>query len=483
MKFFFLSCMVILLIPVGITSWKERGKKRNREQGILDATASYLAFHSHILLEKILKERYQTYCQKEAELLRATSPNQSQNTRQYEFECSRWKLIWLVLFVGSFMGLVGCMGANSDNSAGTEVVRPKFGEGEETLRRRLEYGGDSQEIVLSIPECEPSKEQIWEKLDAAFEYLCEEILNGNESLQRVSKDLNLSAGTISDVDVTWESLSPEWMDDSGHILQEEIPEEGYLAELQVTLCCREEEKTYTFNVHIVPQPKDWNWVQEKIEQIIRQQGDENQEKIVLPEEIDGKELIWKNGTNHTWQSFAWCILVTAVAVYFLKGKQLKEDYQKRGLQLEEDYCHVVTVMSMLLAGGMTIRGAWRQIVLHYEETKGKTPHYVYEEMRITMSEIGNGMSEAYAYHKFGQRCKSYRYMRFAHLLEQGLRQGSTDLAAVLGEESIRALEEHKNEMLKKGEQMQTALLIPMFLMLGVVLVVLIVPAFLSIGMG
>lgn len=44
---------------------------------------------------------------------------------------------------------------------------------------------------------------------------------------------------------------------------------------------------------------------------------------------------------------------------------------------------------------------------------------------------------------------------------------------------IHALEERKNMALRLGEEAGTKLLIPMFLMLGIVIVVLIVPAFMS----
>lgn len=479
MKFFFLFWMAILLLLIVIAKWKG-GKEGKR---VLDMAAMYWIDKSSSILEVFFGEKYRKYKQKEAEILRALFPSQEQGRKQCELDCRRWKLVWLVLFLGSGMGLVGCLVQSPvDSQSSVELQRPAFGEGEEIVRRRLEYGGDSQEIILSLQEREPTVEQIKERLHVTFEELGEKILGENESLQQVSRDLDLSLRTLADVEIKWKSLNPEQMDDTGHILAEEIPESGYLVELQVTLSYGGEQEINTFGVHIVPQPKDWNWIHKKIEKIVQQQEGENQKTIFLPEEIENETLVWGDAVNNTWQIFALCILIVAIGFYFLCSKQLKENYQKREVQLEEDYCHVVSMMSMLLAGGMTIRAAWGHIVSHYNRTGGTRLRYVYEEMRITLREIGNGMSEAYAYHKFGLRCKSYHYMRFAHLLEQGVKQGSTDLAAVLEEESMRALEEHKNARLKKGEKMQTTLLIPMFLMLGVVIVVLIVPAFLNIGM-
>ena len=70
-------------------------------------------------------------------------------------------------------------------------------------------------------------------------------------------------------------------------------------------------------------------------------------------------------------------------------------------------------------------------------------------------------------------------MKLGNLLEQNLKQGTSGLNQKLEEEMIHALEERKNMALRLGEEAGTKLLIPMFLMLGIVIVVLIVPAFMS----
>ena len=72
------------------------------------------------------------------------------------------------------------------------------------------------------------------------------------------------------------------------------------------------------------------------------------------------------------------------------------------------------------------------------------------------------------------------YMRLGALLSQNLRKGTRGLTQMLRMEAIQAFEERKARAKRLGEEAGTKLLAPMFLMLAVVLVIVIVPAFLSI---
>ncbi len=105
--------------------------------------------------------------------------------------------------------------------------------------------------------------------------------------------------------------------------------------------------------------------------------------------------------------------------------------------------------------------------------------YVYEEICVTWNQMQNGLPEGEAYAAFGRRCGSYAYMKFGSILEQNVRQGIAGVSAALDREMTDALEERKNMALRKGEEAGTKLLMPMFLMLGIVLVVLLVPAFMA----
>ena len=63
------------------------------------------------------------------------------------------------------------------------------------------------------------------------------------------------------------------------------------------------------------------------------------------------------------------------------------------------------------------------------------------------------------------------------MLSQNLKKGTKGLTSLLNQESDHAFEDRKNFAKQLGEEAGTKMLIPMFLMLAVVLVMIVVPAF------
>ncbi len=70
-------------------------------------------------------------------------------------------------------------------------------------------------------------------------------------------------------------------------------------------------------------------------------------------------------------------------------------------------------------------------------------------------------------------------MRFSALLIQNMKKGRTDLIGMLKEESEDAFTLRKNEARKLGEEASTKLLLPMVMMLTVVMIIIMVPAYMS----
>ena len=97
-----------------------------------------------------------------------------------------------------------------------------------------------------------------------------------------------------------------------------------------------------------------------------------------------------------------------------------------------------------------------------------------------MREMQRGTPESECYEHFGMRCGLPVYRKFAVMLSQNLRKGTKGLAELLQREAAGAFEERKAAARKLGEETSTRLLGPMFLMLGVVLMIIVVPAFLTI---
>ena len=105
--------------------------------------------------------------------------------------------------------------------------------------------------------------------------------------------------------------------------------------------------------------------------------------------------------------------------------------------------------------------------------------YLYEEVTRCVRELSGGMSEALVYERLGIRCGAQSYVRLCTLLTQNLKRGNSELLTLLTEEASKASQERMDHARKAGEEAGTKLLLPMMLLLGVVMVIIMIPAYMS----
>ena len=141
---------------------------------------------------------------------------------------------------------------------------------------------------------------------------------------------------------------------------------------------------------------------------------------------------------------------------------------------------MISKFTMLLSTGTTVKNAWEKIVQNYEQQKEQLGiHIVYEEMLTTSREMQGGVPESEAYERFGKRCGITVYIKFGAMLSQNLRKGSKGISDILRMEAIQSFENRKSTAKRQGEEAGTKLLMPMLGMLAVVLIMVMVPAFMT----
>ena len=106
---------------------------------------------------------------------------------------------------------------------------------------------------------------------------------------------------------------------------------------------------------------------------------------------------------------------------------------------------------------------------------------MYEEMQITLNQMETGMAETRAYGEFGKRIGLRCYAKLASLLESSVYMGGREMKNQLEAEMEHAFSQRKDVATRRGEEASTKLLLPMFMMLGVVMVMVAAPAFLTLG--
>ena len=127
---------------------------------------------------------------------------------------------------------------------------------------------------------------------------------------------------------------------------------------------------------------------------------------------------------------------------------------------------------------MTVRGSFIKIAVEgQKKSPEKEGHPAYEEMIFSCNELNAGVSEGLVYERFGSRSGLQEYARLATMLGQNLKKGNSALLQRLREETDKAMQESLQLRKKIGEEAETKLLIPMVMMLGIVMVLVMLPAF------
>lgn len=374
-------------------------------------------------------------------------------------------------------------------SGGLKRAGPGQGE---TSYEILVSGLDRENREKKIPVKIPVRERRYTDAEAEnlfdriFPELKEQLLGENESLEEVRRNLNLR-NSLGDYGfrIIWESENPELIDSFGTVHNEGIAEDGEITWLRAIVTDGRHERRYDMKVSVYP---PFFTPEEKMaaafEAWAGQMDLEQQTKdrLNLPPVYDGQNLTYCQPKEKDYRIFPVLGILLAALLHIKEGIDKQKKAKKREQQLLFDYSEVVAKLVVYIGAGLTVRGAWERITAGYEEAvrQGKRSRRpVYEEMLKTAGQLGSGMAEGQAFSEFGRRCGLQSYRKLTALLEQNRKTGSRQLRPALELEMVTAFEQRKNLAKKLGEEAGTRLLLPLLLMLGVVMVMIVVPAFLA----
>ncbi|WP_077612969.1 immunoglobulin-like domain-containing protein [Clostridium sp. Marseille-P2415] len=352
----------------------------------------------------------------------------------------------------------------------------------------LDRENGSRRITVEIPvrERKYSDEEAKDLFERIQPELKEQMLGENDTLEEVRVNLNLKS-SLKDYGfkITWESDNPELIDSFGTVHNEEIPEEGESVWLSARVTDGSHERRYEYKVTVYPPIRT---PEEKIADAFKKWAgkadlqQQTEDRLLLPSVYDGHKLSYCLPKEGDYRIFPVLGILLAVLLHVKEGVDKQKQAKKREQQLLFDYSEVVSKLVVYIGAGLTVRGAWERIAAGYEEAvkRGKRSiRPAYEEMVKTVGQLSSGQAEGRAYSEFGRRCGIQSYLKLSALLEQSQKNGSRQLRPALELEMVSAFEQRKNLAKKLGEEAGTKLLLPLLLMLGVVMVMIVVPAFLA----
>lgn len=366
--------------------------------------------------------------------------------------------------------------------------RNSYGGGERTEKLEIQVEDNKREQVdVEVSERMYEESELDSMFEACVVRIEKEMLGENESLDYVTKDLNLMKTLQGEpVEIEWSLNHYEVLNIYGEIRSEELTEKGKEVLLEATITYTENPERQTqYQCMAMVYPEKLSGKEQMIakiqEEIKKRDANLRTKKTLeLPDNVDGKKIYYYRQTDNRGWIIILIAILAGILFYIQEIQNQGQEIKKRQQQMMEDYPEIVNKMALFLGAGMNVKRSWRKIVEDYEAEKDTWGmRYAYEEMKITCREMESGRTEAESYERFGRRCHGQEYIRFGALLSQNIRKGTKGLTQILKMEAVQAFENRKMRAKKLGEEAGTKLLIPMFIMFTVVLIMVIVPAFLS----
>ena len=386
----------------------------------------------------------------------------------------------VILLVG--LGITIALGINTWQERkltnGYELLKNDQEEGDYEEHLIARVGEEKIPLAVLVKERALTEKEAKEEILKAREMLPAYLMGENESLKNVTTDLNfITRVPDTYVEVQWVERGTEFFSYDGEIKEDlELLE---MVELKVSaiLSCQGISEDYETTITLMP--KSLKVSEGLLNQIEKQQEEKPEnEVLILPDTYEGKTVTWKKVPDYT---FLWIFVLTVLSVLLLKlgqKRDVEEEKKKRLERLEREYAQIVSKFTMLLSAGLSVRNAWERIVLLYRR-KEDTQNIVFQELNWGLMQMQKGVPELEVYEVFGIRTGLVHYKKMMAIFISDRKRGSVNLLDAMNQEMLLAWEEKKRKTRQHGEKIGTKLLIPMMGMLGIVFVIILVPAFLS----
>lgn len=412
-----------------------------------------------------------------------------------------------------------------------EIERGSYGEQKTpyTLKMDIENLSKDMEFNVSVSSRKYIREEADEKFNEKFEEQLIDILNENEDYEHINSKLNFRSdlgdgikasyafepkivvgedtirplATASGI-ATTSNASPDdfyyyvkyqnVIDGSGNVLNEDFKVSDYCTGyiiIQFSTEIKEKEGSYRSHKYMIPikvVSKELsalesfrNAFKKELDKSDKETLDKN--TIVLPKIVNDFRIIYKDKKDLTFLLMPVIGILVAILLDAKDKEEEKEKIKRRIRLLELDFAQIISKILLYVSSGMTIRNSIIRLAEQYQKRMAsddkQEKRVAYEELVVVKNKLASGYSEIGAYEDMAKNINMRSYTRFLNIIIQSIKNGNKELKNILNMEVQDALYERKQNAKKLGEEAATKLVLPLMLMLSVIMVVIMVPAFMG----
>lgn len=475
MEVLYLSILFVFIVIFIITfGYRKKDRDFNSSYKL---KFKFMCGMSMYIVDKIRKKRGNSGKRNNLYKMQKLYVRDMAETEEYMYTVDKVSLSIIVFVAILLSGTFYAYACSEDKSYTEELDRPEYGQISKEYTLEAENGVEKETVHIVLKERKYRKEEAETFLDSNYSKVVDIMLNGNESLTKVEKNLKFdSEFGNSGITLYWGCENPDLIDYEGKVYRTDVNEDTVI---YLTMSFAGVEKDYEIPVTILACTE--KTIGDKIQENI-DSYDVYDKKVTLPKKLDGKNIRFSKVQDKLNLPFLVIAAIVSLCIYFIKDNDIDKGISRRNAQLESDYSEIVSKLMLLNSAGMSIRTAWGRIVKDYEIQKNKRGmRFAYEEMKLTENKMNSGVSEIDAYREFGKRCGLHNYVKLGSILEQNLIKGTKGMRELLEYEVHEAFEERKNIVKKHGDEAGTKMLFPMVIMLIVSIIIVVLPSFLMMG--
>lgn len=414
------------------------------------------------------------------ENLQTLDPTGDIQNKQKEYVLEKLSLCSMIVVIGIVLSTIMWIKEGFETKIVDNCIeRNEYGDGEKSIVLIADDGERAYDISLNIEERNYTQAELTKMSKEAISILEKCMLGENQSLDKIEYDINLVKNIEGyPFEISW-YLDETYIDYDGHLVND-VVKTPHTIEVTAQLDCQTFQVEHTMYMQVYSKAIQPNLEERITKQVCDEESNNRTSKIIaLPTEFENKHINWHYKKGYQGLLLLAITPILVILVYYGKDRDLHKLVEDREIQMNLDYPEIVSALALLIGAGMTVPNAWEKISKDYKQKKEETgkKRYAYEEMLLTVYEIKSGAAQTQAYEQFGRRCRIPRYNKLSSLLSQNLRKGAVNLPIILREEAADAFDERKHMARQLGEKAGTKLLVPMMMYLGMIMIVIMIPAF------
>lgn len=369
----------------------------------------------------------------------------------------------------------------------TTLKRPDVNESSETHNITAYINGKKENLDIFIKPRLLTQEELLKIYENISDDILTELLKDNPDINYVSRDLNFinticnSESLNKMINITWTIDDSSLISPMGNLIYDNINPQGS----NVKISARLQLDGYDFSATKIFILKLFPRIYSSGEILSTQINDNinNEEKIysktINLSDDSGFDSVtyYKKTAPFPIILIPLCALFIALSIY-AGHSNIKRKLSARNIQLAYDYPRIVSKLTLLYSAGLNLQNAFRKIIYDYESINSKS-RFAYEEIKVMIKSIENGISEGDAYISFGQNCFLPCYIKLGTLLNQNLKSGHSEIYKILEYECYSSMENKKIQIKTAAEKASTKAVFPLVLLLITVFIIVLSPALVS----